>query len=381
MSEDLKIFGDVVNLNYYSIKIDDYEIPTGDILNLQIDQDIRFSSLNAHFEFKDTFDVHNNSQVDFDSTNVITISFRDISGLPYLRTFNIVSKSFSQYSERFRRTSLTLVDSVTYKLSNIYDDVYFTGDLVTSVVGYINDQCSGILENDNVTVEGTPNSESNGSFLFNANRSMYTNIVSKLAKFNLRICQSRQNIFIKEIIPSELSTYEYVFTDNTINSEYMYKIHDKQFAHNPVGNLPDYELYKIEMKNVNSKTSSIDELKPQLNLNTNVKSTRLSNGAKSQGATATLSDGEKRMELFDKYMYQNTVLIVVPGTIEAGVIDSVINVNLKGTVGLTDIGLEGDTAASGKYYICSVSDKFIGSKFIQRLQISRLDDIAIRNLK
>lgn len=381
MSADLKIFTNTTNMNFMRVMIDDYEILNGDLLNVQIEQSVYKFGLTAIVEFKDTFDVLNNSKVNFNGDNTISISFRDYNGDSYYRTFKLMKKDHMQYSERFRRMTFYLIDELSYKLSNTYDDVYVNGDIGEFIINYINSNYSDIVESNKLQLSYSSNSFSNDKFLMNSNISMYSNIISKLMKCNLTLVQTRTNVAIKELNPSSLTVNSNKFTDKTMNSEYMFKIHDKEFIVNDINISPDLENYKIQNKNVISNTSNIDSIKSNMIINNNSKDDPFTNGSVKIVSNAALTDGERNYKLFKEYMNKNILLAVVPGTIDVGNIDTLINVELKGTVGLADIGLEGDVAHSGYYYVSGVTDKMIGYKFIQKLTLVRMDRIKIRELR
>jgi len=383
MSADLKIFHDFTNLSFLEVKVDEYPILNGDLMTLQIDQSFNVGGVVAKLEFKDTFDIFNNSVTTINNDNTVSISFKDFSEKSYVRTFKIKDISHRKYNERFRIVSLTLIDAITMKLSQTHIDKYIKGDTAQAIKALITEVCGTEISKDLMSIDAIGNEESaTGNMLCNSSQNCLEFIRSKLSKYNLRMFQTRNKIYIKELKPSTLTSFEYKFTDKVMNNKYIYKIHDReQFTSNNIGT-PKTTNYRITGKSVNTNTKNFEDVKGDLILNTNnsVDTSKLQGQSGKMITQAASTEGQQKMKLFDSYMNSNRMQLAVCGTVESGNIDTVIDVEFSGLVGFSDLTTEGDTMNSGKYYIVGVSDLIIGMKYIQRLTLSRAENLQPRDL-
>lgn len=383
MSANLKIFHEYSNLSYLKLTVDDYEILNGDIMSIQIDQSFKVGGLVAKIEFKDTFDIFNNSVTTLNNDNVVKISFKDFSETPSIRTFRIKDISHRKYNERFRVVSLTLIDSVTMKLSQTHIDKYIKGDTALGIQTLIQEICGDEISADLLTFDAAGNSESlNGNMLCNSSQNCLEFIRTKLSKYNLRFFQTRNGLHIKELKPSEIIPQEHEFTDKAMNNKYIYKIHDReQFTSNNI-TTPKTTNYRITGKTINTSTKNFDDVKSDMvmNVNNSVDTSKLQGSSSKMTAQSSLTEGQQKMKLFDSFIASNRMQIAVTGTVEGGNIDTVIDVMFNGLVGFSDLTTEGDTMNSGKYYVVGVSDLFIGMKYIQRFTLARAENVQPRDL-
>lgn len=381
MAADLKILHEYTNLNYLKVTVDDMEIMGGDLISLQVDQSFTAGGLVGKLEFKDTFDIFNNSVTTFNNNNVVTVSFKDFSLESSVRTYRITNISHRKYGERFRIVSLTLIDEVTYLLSETYTDKYSSGDCVSGIKSLIEDICGDVIDSNLLTLDVTANTESaDSTMLVNSSQNLLEYIVTKLAKYNLRLFQTRDTIYIKELVPADLTALEYDFTDKTMNNKYLYKIFDREQI--TVNNMttPKTINYRIDGKDINTDTKNFEDLEDDLLLNSNIVDTSYIQGTDvKMVAQAIQSEGVQKMKIFDRFISTNRLIIAVPGTILGGNIDTVITCTFNGLVGFSDITTEGDTMNSGNYYVVGVSDLFIGQKYIQRLTTARTENLLPRD--
>lgn len=374
--DNLKIFHEFSNLKFLKLTIDGYEIIGGDLISIQLDQSFKGCGIVGKIEFKDTFDMFNNDKTVLDNSNVVKVSFRDFSENSYIRTFRITSMSHRKYNERFRIVSISIIDEITHKLSVTHMDGYFKGDVAIGAQNIIESVCGDLLISGNLSISAEGNSESyDGNVLINSSQNCLEFLISKLAKYNLRLFQTRETIYIKELKPSELIPFEHEFTDKTMNNKYMYKVFDREQLN--INNMahPKVENYRIDGKNINTDTKNLDDIKGDLIINKSYISTdNLQAGSVKRQIQSTLTEGQQKMRVFDQYINTNRMALAVVGTIAGGNIDTVISATFNGLVGFTDITKEGDVMNSGNYYVCGVSDLIIGAKYIQRLTVSRVEN-------
>jgi hypothetical protein len=96
---------------------------------------------------------------------------------------------------------------------------------------------------------------------------------------------------------------------------------------------------------------------------------------------ASLTEGQQKLKVFNDFINTNRMFIAVPGTLAGGNIDTVIKTTFNGLIGFSDLTTEGDTMNSGNYYVSGVSDLYIGEKYIQKLVLSRTENIQPRDLR
>lgn len=380
---DVKIFHEFANLSFLNVSIDDMEIIQGDMITLQIDQSFKTGGLIGKLEFKDTYDIFNNSAITLNNNNIVKISFKDFSLDSSVRTYRITNISHRKYNERFRLVSLTLVDEITYILSTSYIDQFYSGDCSIGIKNLIEELCSGVISSNKLKLNVVGNSESTKSeMLCNSSMNVLDFIMQKLSKYNLRFFQTRGEIFIKELILNKIIPLENNYTDKTMNNKYLYKIHDReQLTVCNIGT-PKTLNYRIDGKNIVTNTPNFDDMSSEMIINKPIiDQTYIQGKSVKMLFQASFTDGQQKIKIFDNFINTNTMQIVVTGTINGGNIGTVIKCTFNGIIGFTDITTEGDSMNSGNYFVTGVSDLFIGMKYIQKINIARCENIQPRNVQ
>ena len=83
-------------------------------------------------------------------------------------------------------------------------------------------------------------------------------------------------------------------------------------------------------------------------------------------------DAQQKTDILEQFLKLSTSKIVVNGYIEND-INKVVELEILGDKGNTKSHLAGDIVSSGKYIILSSTDKIIGDKMMQLLEVGRSD--------
>jgi len=383
-----KIFNDSTVLRYLSIKIDDVEIVKDDIIALEIKQDFYEFGIFGSMKIKDSFDLFNNGLINFNGVNRITISMVDFLEQKSIRTYRIIDTKTNPDNDRFKILDFVFQDEISFILGNTYLSKGFTDKPVNALKEYFTHLGIDDLVSTDVITYNLADVGTSRSFVIPQNVSVLDHFMYLLKHENIRLWQDRNGIYVNELVPSAMTPLEnengeILYTNKTLNNEYMFKIHDTaEFKNQSIHtnyNKPVETIYRYNyIKEVlNTTTNLTDELE---NFKLNSVKSMDQSGLQQTIGTRLNTQGDEHIgsqtyDLFDSYMNNNQLLIAVPGSFEFNNIGNVANIVLKGNPLYTKSDLENDELSSGKYFISKVSDRIIGDKMINKLTLSRVDSV------
>jgi len=372
-------------LQYQEIQIDGFPIVQDDIHALDFEYDFFNLAITGTLKIKDSFDINNNGQINFNGDNLVTISLRDFSETNFKRTFRIIDIKQEPALERFKVNTYILQDEISWILQNAYISKSFTDTPVNAFKNYLTHLGIDDLVETNRMSYDIVDTSTEQSFVVPQNQSVLDFFNYILRKDNIRIFQDRNSFYVKEVIPSEIEITtvnemqgeELTFTDNTINNEHIFKVHDYFQENNPIaildGRQPAASIFRFEnVKKITDETLNLADVLDDLSLNTQDISLQNTYGTflKDQ---EDLTQGSQKANLLDTYIKNNFISIAVPGTLKYGRVGQIVRLNIKGNPLYADTSLEGDVYSSGKYFVTRVVDRIIADKLIQKIELNRVD--------
>ena len=377
-----KLLHDNTVLSYFRVELDGFEIVKDDLVTVEITQNINEFGLSGFMLVKDTYDFNNNGETVLDGDNTITIRKTDFMGFKSTRTYRVTSISVDITQENFKLYRISFIDIISFKLMNTYISKSFTDTPVNALQEYfVYLGIDKMLKNDNLVLDVLDTSTKR-SFVVPGNISLLEFFEGIFRLDNIRLYQDRFGVHIKEIIPSKLipkentDGYAIVYTNNTLNNEYLYKIHDYSEDKNNVLEtntlLPKRRTYQFNSsKNIQDTTNNVQDILTDLTLNDLSMKSQLTTG---EQLTEHINGLKlQKYDLFNVYLNNNNVRIAITGELNSSNICNVALLELKGNILAQDTIRDGDQLTSGRYFIAKVTDKIIGDKLIQKLTLIRLD--------
>lgn len=387
-----KIFHQNTVLKHLSIKIDGFEIMTDEIVSLELKSDFFNFGFTGSIKIKDSFDLNNGGKLLFTGKNKIVISMQDFLKDKVIRTYRITQMNAIQAGERFKVFDIQFMDEISFILKNAYIGKSFTDTPVNAFKKYLTHLgIDDIIKTDKMSYDIIDTSTKQ-SFTVTANQSVYDFFSTIFRQDNIRMWQDRTALRIKEMVPAEVQPLkdpngeDLTYTNNTMNNEYLFKIHDMHEDSNP--SLETNAIKPVEKtfrfdgtKTIIDKTVNLTDAAKSMAMNTMDTTGLQQTIGERYGTQANFETGSQNFDVLETYMRNNNLSIVVPGSLKYSNVGTSAKVLLKGNNMYNATQLEGDTLSSGKYFIASVGDRIIGDKLIHKLVLCRLDAQTPRKKK
>jgi len=379
-----KILNGTSILKNQKIMLDSMELISDDVLSMSFKQSFFDFGIVGSLKIKDTFDFNNNKLIELNGNNQLVVSLTDFLGNKSKRTYRIIDTIITPIQERFKVYEFLFVDEITFKLSNTYMSKSFNETPVKAFQQYLTElKIDDLVTTDNMKYDIVDTSKKD-TFVVPQNESILDFFISRFKLENIRLYQDRYGIHIKEIVPSSLTVLkdkndkDILYSNNTTNNEYVYKIHDFDEHKNstavtnsekPLSTFFRHSTDKTVQNKTIDLVSEIDNFK----LNTlDATKMQLTTGTRYE-TQSTTSTQNQTYELFDAYMNNNSISIAVNSDLLSSNICNVANLDFRGNISSADSSNKGDIMSSGKYFISAVSDRIIGDKLIHKIDVIRLD--------
>jgi hypothetical protein len=391
MSDFRKIYSTTTQLKFLEVSIDDHVVIDEEIISLEIKYDFFNLPVEGTLKMKDSFDINNSGEVSLKADNKITVSMKDIADEKTFRTFRITAVDSTVYNERFKMYSISFVDEFSYQLMNTFASKSFNDTPINSFLSYLTEfELDKLLEADRMSISSEDNL-GKSQFVVPQDRSVIDFFLYFLKAYNIRIWQDRYNLNIKEVKPAELTPIqidgeEVVFSNNIYENMSKYKIHDFEVSFNRTLDLnvtkPKEVNYKFEIvKSPNVNTINLEDEYSNLKLNS-IDLINLQQTTGNRFTTQTFQGTTpNQAEIFDIFMGNNILQIVVPAGIKEANIGNVVKLDFKGNPAFTDSSKEGDELMNGYYFITGISDLITGENLIHRYTLNRIDLNKPRKMK
>ena len=379
-----KILNGTSILKNQKLELDGVELIRDDVLSLEFHQDFFEFGITGSLKIKDTFDFNNSGLVTLNGDNQLVVSLTDFLGNKSKRTYRVIDTVVTPVQERFKVFEFVLIDEITFQLSNTFISKSFHDTPVNALKQYFTElKIDDLLTTDNMKYD-IIDTTSVADFVVPQNVSVLEFFVERLKLENVRMYQDRYGVHVKEVVPSKLKVLQdgkgkdILYSNDTLNNEYVYKIHDFQENKNRTGvtnsEFPKTTFYRHSTdKSIQDKSVDLSQEVDNFKLNTlDATKMQLTTGFKynTQSSTSTLS---QTYQLFDVMMSNNSMQIAVNSDMLSSNIGNVANIEFRGNIVSADTTQKGDVMTSGMYFIGGVKDRIFGDKLIHKLMLVRLD--------
>ena len=330
---------------------------------------------------RDSYSFANSKDITFDGNTPVTISCIDYQKFRYAWSFTITDMQVSP-ANRANLLTFTICDPFYYKLSNLYISKSFSGtitDAFSSIIGQYKLDTLLKTSKRNLTVES---GGENKKFVFSSNRSVLDTILFEFRLANLRIWQDNENVYVKEFkvsdakdVTSKQGTVKY--SNIAFNNTYMFKIHDmkkRNFSRsNMVAFAPVQEVVRFKNKELITDTVNLSDFYSSMCLNSDKTFATMQDTTGKKFSIRVDSLEAQKFDLFNTFIRNEELDIVIPGSIEHNQLGYIANVELGERSQYSKATTLGDRKSSGRYLITRVHNRFLNSAFMTKLRLSRFD--------
>ena len=190
--------------------------------------------------------------------------------------------------------------------------------------------------------------------------------------------QDEATVYVKEFRLSSADKNDLKYSTNSNNQNYLFRIHDfKKYDVSKSAafvNLPAKLVTRFSNKTVIQDTVNLDDFYSDLILNNNDMFKNLQGDAVGK-SYSIMNDtvGAQKYDLFNTFIENEKLDIVVPGTLKENQPGRVITVEIGDKSQYVKARQLGNRTSSGKWFIKTVQSRFFGGRFIQRLRLGRFD--------
>lgn len=309
----------------------------------------------------------------------IQVYFNDVFNKSFIRYFRVIDAIESYDKMKSKHYLFSLVDEISYKLSNIYISKSFQSSKVIAFKQLLNEyNINGIISENKLKtlIEVDSNNE---NFVIPKNVSVLDFFISEFNKIGYSFYQTRDGFYIRKfdnILPSKLEEIKDPFLYNTTNQMYknlIYEFDNTAMSGNNILNNPNHKSYFFdpEKKQILSIDKTYDDLKNDMTINNNNISLQQNVGSLSSFQNR-LDANQHSSNIKENALNTFKVVLVVNGY-NINDINKIYNVQLPGHKGNVKSQYEGNIHSSGKYVSLTVVDKLIGDKLIQKITLGRSD--------
>lgn len=309
----------------------------------------------------------------------IQVYFNDLFNKSFIRYFKVIDSIESYDKMKSKHYLFSLVDEVSYALSNIYISKSFQSSKVVAFKQILNEyNINSIISNNKLKtlIEVDSNNE---NFVIPKNVSVLDFFISEFNKIGYSFFQTRDGFYVRKfenISPVKLEEIKEPFMYNASNQLYkhlIYEFDNTAMSGNNVLNNPNHKSYFFdpEKKQVLTIDKTYDDLKSDMSLNNNNISLQKNIGSLSSFQNR-LDANQHSSNIKENSLSTFKIILVINGY-NNNDINKIYNVQLPGHKGNVKSQYEGNVHSSGKYVSLSVVDKIIGDKMIQKVTLGRSD--------
>lgn len=312
-------------------------------------------------------------------TCTVKVYFVDNYDEVLYRTFKIINTIESYNNRNAKIYTFKLRDDVSYFLDNLYISKSFTSSRTSALLDIISEyKLNALLTSTKLKIE-TEDDGIIGNLVLNKNLSVLDFFEKEFNRIGFSFFQNKKGLYIKNkdnLLPNSLPVINGVFSQIATNQLYKNKIYEfsnipaqkEELDKTPKQNSYYYDIAQKKMVPI---TVNIDSLQSELTMNKNTTDMQETVGFKAKFQNR-MDDSQQKNDIRERYLHASKSKIVVNGYINND-INKIIEMELLGNKGSASTQTEGNIVSSGKYIILSITDKIIGDKMLQLIEVGRSD--------
>lgn len=371
----------------FKLQLNDIEIPIDDVVTVEFKNSFFEFGLNGIISIKDSYSLINSDLITFDGTTAIIITINDFFRDYKKWVFSVIDMKVDRTNPRVNSLIFIVTDVLNYKLNNTYISKSFNTNVVQAFEQIFNQyKYTQLLTDVKLSPEFNPSGLQDEHFTLSSNLSLYDFFMSQFRLSNVRIFQDNYKLYVKEFKLSDIKSNfpiiksnggELCYTNVVSNNDYAFKIHDylkmnisksKVWSYSPL-----QEVIRFHNKTIDRQTINLSDFYQDLLLNNNDAFKRMQDTAGKKSSVKVDSIGAQKYDLFNSFIQNEGLQIVVPGNIKYNNVGYIAKVKLSDKSIYNTQQLSGDVTGSGLFLITETRYKFFKDTFIQRLTLNRFD--------
>lgn len=381
------LFTPTTTCTSFKVYLNDIEIPIDDIQTIEFKNSFFEFGLNGIISMKDSYSLINSDLIKFDGSTTFTLIINDFFRDYKKWVFSVVDMKVDRTNPRVNTLIFIVTDILNYKLNNTYIAKSFNANVVDAFTQIYNQyQYKQILDDVKLTTEFKSDGLEAKHFTLGSNLSLYDFFINQFRLNNVRIFQDNYKLYVKLFKLSDIKDkfplkkingYDLNYTNTVCNNDYAFKIHDYLKLNVSKSKILDYaptqEVIRFSNKTINKETINLNDIYQDLILNNNdmYKSLQDTSGKKTSVRVDSIE--AQKFDLFNTFIQNEGLQIVVPGNIKYNNVGYIVNVKLSDKSSYRSQQLSGDTTGSGLFLVTEVRNKFYKDSFFQRLTLNRFD--------
>lgn len=367
--------------------LNDIEISIDDLQTIEFKNSFFEFGMNGIISIKDTYSMINSDLITFDGSTTFTLVINDFLRDYKKWVFSVVDLKIDKTNPRVNTLIFIVTDVLNYKLQNTYISKSFNTDIVSAFSQVFSQyQYTQVLNEVKVQTEFNSSGLQSKHFTLSSNLSLYDFFVNQFRLNNVRIFQDNYKLYVKQFKLNEIKSNfplkkpngkQLNYTNTVSNNDYAFKIHDylkMNISKSKVLDAsPTQEVIRFNGKTLDRETINLQDIYQDLMLNGNDMYSAMQDTSGKKSSVRVDSVDAQKYDLFNTFIQNEGLQIVVPGNVKYNNVGYIVNVKLSDKSSYHSQQLSGDTTGSGLFLVTEVQSKFYKDNFFQRLTLNRFD--------
>ena len=312
-------------------------------------------------------------------TSSVRVYYIDLFNKMFFRTFKIINTQEIKSPNDLKMYEFFLRDDFSYYLDNLFISKSFTNSRSSALNQIVTENnLKALLAVTKLKFE-TEDDGIKGNLVMNKNLSVLDFFEKEFHRIGYSFYQDKSGVYVKKkenLFPGKVPEIKDPFSQRITNQLYKNKIYElitvpaDKAAIDEQPKQKSY-YYDIEKREMVSIDVNINTLQKDIQMNKGNEDIQETVGYKAKFQNR-YDDAQQKTDILEQFLKLSTSKIVVNGYIEND-INKVVELEILGDKGNTKSHLAGDIVSSGKYIILSSTDKIIGDKMMQLLEVGRSD--------
>lgn len=281
---------------------------------------------------------------------------------------------------------IKMIDSVSYLLKNTFFSKGYIATTFSNVVEdifeifKIKDMLPKTAE---IIINKTKETKTN--FVIPGNMNLYDFLMYQCNQEGCILYQDKSGIYMKNINDLFVKNLNKIEVEKTFKQDdpdpaYQFKINDLTSEFNSCFENLHYPktityVYDPKNKKILPKQQNFNEIYENINFTkSSEKYIQNTSGTYYDVGEVNLSDNSLIKKTYLNYLKNNTLDIILAGSISGNILLELRDVNILGSTKTNDGYTKGNETLNGSYLVLSISDKIINNKYIQNIILGRVNN-------
>jgi hypothetical protein len=281
---------------------------------------------------------------------------------------------------------IKMIDSVSYLLKNTFFSKGYIASTFSNIVEdifeifKIKDMLPKTAE---IIINKTKETKTN--FVIPGNMNLYDFLMYQCNQEGCILYQDKSGIYMKNIDDLFVKNLNKIEVTKTFKQDdpdpaYQFKINDLTSEFNSCFENLHYPktityVYDPKNKKILPKQQNFNEIYENINFTkSSEKYIQNTSGTYCDVGEVNLSDNSLKKKTYLNYLKNNTLDMILAGSISGNILLELRDVNILGSTKTNDGYTKGNETLNGSYLVLSISDKIINNKYIQNIILGRVNN-------